>query len=380
MPLPTQRPVTGLYTNPITGAPATGTVTFAPYPDTWTDAVGNQVMSGHQTVTLVNGAFTQNLVPTATPGVYPTAGKLWRITEQLTGQPKKVWFFELPVSGDPIDITDLVELDPEPPPFLPVGTAGGDLAGSYPSPTLRNSPTARTNLGLGTAATRDVGTAAGQVAAGDDSRIAGALQKSSNLSDLVDAASARTNLGLANSATRPVGQTSGTVAAGDDPRFSTGGGGGSTIRTARARIVDGTITDVPSAPSWAVVQTSAGTPLQCAVPAAIGDRIRICGNFMYSGTRFLDWAVLNSAGALAAYYLTTETSTPGAEGNPVMYPSNSFGKMNGTEIFTVTAPMLNGSNQVVVALANQGTGIGVVYAHSTYPWKLRLENIGPEPA
>ena len=101
---------------------------------------------------------------------------------------------------------------------------------------------------------------------------------------------------------------------------------------------------------------------------------------MYSGTRYLDWAVLNSAGALAAYYLVTETSTPGTEGNPVMYPSNSFGKMNGTEMFTVTAPMLNGSNQVVVALANQGTGIGVVYAHPTYPWKLRLENVGPEPA
>lgn len=41
-----------------------------------------------------------------------------------------------------------------------------------------NAADARTNLGLGNSATRNVGTAAGTVAAGDDSRIAGALQTS----------------------------------------------------------------------------------------------------------------------------------------------------------------------------------------------------------
>ncbi|MER6844866.1 SGNH/GDSL hydrolase family protein [Streptomyces platensis] len=41
---------------------------------------------------------------------------------------------------------------------------------------LASASTARTNLGLGTSATRAVGTAAGTVAAGDDSRITGALQ------------------------------------------------------------------------------------------------------------------------------------------------------------------------------------------------------------
>jgi hypothetical protein len=43
---------------------------------------------------------------------------------------------------------------------------------------LGNITTARTNMGLGTAATRNVGTGAGQVAAGDDSRITGAAQAS----------------------------------------------------------------------------------------------------------------------------------------------------------------------------------------------------------
>lgn len=43
---------------------------------------------------------------------------------------------------------------------------------------LPNAATARTNLGLGTSATRNVGTVAGTVAAGDDSRITGAQQRS----------------------------------------------------------------------------------------------------------------------------------------------------------------------------------------------------------
>jgi hypothetical protein len=85
---------------------------------------------------------------------------------------------------------------------------------------LASPSTARSNLGLGGAATLAVGTSAGTVAAGDDTRITGAAQKASNLGDLVNPGTARTNLGLGGSAVLDVGTTAGTVAAGDDARIA----------------------------------------------------------------------------------------------------------------------------------------------------------------
>lgn len=61
---------------------------------------------------------------------------------------------------------------------------------------LADTGEARDNLELGNSATRNVGTTAETVAAGDDSRITGALQKENNLSDLSDPSNALEALGL----------------------------------------------------------------------------------------------------------------------------------------------------------------------------------------
>jgi hypothetical protein len=109
---------------------------------------------------------------------------------------------------------------------------------------LANSTTARSNLGLGGAATLSVGTTTGTVAAGDDSRITGAAQKSSNLSDLANSTTARSNLGLGGAATLSVGTTAGTVAAGDDSRI-TGAVPKSTF-TAKGDIVSASASATPA--------------------------------------------------------------------------------------------------------------------------------------
>jgi|GEM_PF-2240899 Tail fiber protein gp37 C terminal. len=70
---------------------------------------------------------------------------------------------------------------------------------------LQNKNTARTNLGLKGAAILDVGTTAGTVAAGNDTRIVNALQKGNNLSELTNKETARDNLDLGSAATKNTG-------------------------------------------------------------------------------------------------------------------------------------------------------------------------------
>jgi hypothetical protein len=83
--------------------------------------------------------------------------------------------------------------------------------------TTENAADFRTRIGLGNSATEDIGTTAGTVCAGDDSRLSDSRQ-CNNYFD--NATSSRFNLGLGNSAVTDVGTTSGTVAAGNDPRIT----------------------------------------------------------------------------------------------------------------------------------------------------------------
>lgn len=157
--------------------------------------------------------------------------------------------------------------------------------------------------------------------------------------------------------------------------------GGSAVRTSTVRVTDDNLSGLPAAASWTIVQTSAGTQLKASIAAAVGDRIRVYGAFMHIGAHFLDWTLLDNVGAIALY-ATTDTASAPTEGNPTMYPSASFLRSPSPDMFTVAAGHIN-AGVVTVALAHQGSGTGsgnIVYAHPTYPWRLRLENIGPEPA
>jgi microcystin-dependent protein len=90
----------------------------------------------------------------------------------------------------------------------PAGSGSGDMLKTDNLSGLANYTTARTNMGLGGAAVLNVGTAAGTVAAGDDSR----LKAVGTTAGTVAAGD--------DSRFKAVGTTAGTVAAGDDSRFS----------------------------------------------------------------------------------------------------------------------------------------------------------------
>lgn len=135
MPLPATRTVTGTYTNPVTGEPATGTVILSPIPVLWTDTSGEQILAGGDTITLdAAGAFSQPLVTTDAAGVEPATNRLWRIEERLDGLPYRIRVFALPLGpGTPLDVTELVAADPGAVGYTPVEGPTGPAGPTGPT-------------------------------------------------------------------------------------------------------------------------------------------------------------------------------------------------------------------------------------------------------
>ncbi|WP_025801636.1 phage tail protein [Hafnia alvei] len=95
--------------------------------------------------------------------------------------------------------------------WMPLLTSDNGLVKASNLSDVPNKETARNNLQLGDSATKNVGTIKNTVAAGDDNRIVGAMQKTNNLADLENKATSRSNLGLGTAATKNVGTGAGNV-------------------------------------------------------------------------------------------------------------------------------------------------------------------------
>lgn len=170
---------TGL-TNP-DGTAATGTVTLTPSVERVTSSAYGLIVLGPANATLsASGTFTLGpVLATDADGFTPT-GWTYRIDENLTGQPPRSYSISLPAAAPSVALPDVAPTSISSgttvsPSVLSVngrtGTVTGLLEAGHNLSDLTSAVTARTNLGLGGAAVLNVGTSAGTVAAGDDSRL-----------------------------------------------------------------------------------------------------------------------------------------------------------------------------------------------------------------
>lgn len=234
---------------------------------------------------------------------------------------------------------------------------------------LSSAATARTNLGLGNAATRSVGSTTGTVAAGDDTRITGSAQKTANLSDLANAATARTNLGLGNAATRSVGTGTGTVAAGDDTRLISAG----ILVSQQAGATDQakiTAALTAAAPFGATVLLDGTLNLTGQIPVPAGARI--------DGSR----AVLNQTADLAATFFVN--NAPGVVIRNVRANGRATDYVAGSSVLTAAAVYISGtsSNVLVEGCDFRGfAGVGVYIGAGVSDVRVvncRLQGPGPD--
>lgn len=405
MPFPSGTPVvtlTGTLPSAVAGTGYGGQVVLTPSA-ILTDASRHAVYPGGGKTDIVDGTFSVQVIPNDATGILPTGWRWYVDVQPLRGKRVAFWADIHGADGTTIHLDELVPAQapgggttgvpgksayeiaveqgytgtvtqwlaslvgpagPQP----PLGAAGDGptiaLKSDDPSTTNPRTPTAHasTHASGGTDALTPA--AIGALAAAGDQTFTGELSFVDRIPVLpgFDAA-------FGNQAVRKAQL---------DAAIAGVSGGGSTIRSLQVRVTDDALVDLPSASTWAVVQTSGGTQLKGAITAAAGHRLRVEGDFMRIGAHFLDWVVVDGTGAII-YYGTTRSSTPPDEGAPSMYPSTSFIGVQGAKQFVVQAGWLN-AGAVTIALAHKGTASGKVYAHPTYPFEMLLTNLGPEPA
>ncbi len=174
MPLPvgvetvtvsTGEPLTGFD-----GALAKGRLYFTG-PDLVTIGEDDVVLGGTAEVVLEDGEFSKTLVATDASGMSPS-GWTYRVEAALTNGPGWVRYMTLPKAAPAVKLADVLVPDPVAGQFTVLVDGSSLLAKAENLADLDDKAEARTNLGLGNAATRNVGTTENTVAAGDDSRLA----------------------------------------------------------------------------------------------------------------------------------------------------------------------------------------------------------------
>lgn len=213
------------------------------------------------------------------------------------------------------------------------------------------------------------GTTAGTYAAGNDSRITGAVQASTvtTKGDLL--------VGTGNAALtrQPVG-SNGTALVADSTQTTgvkwSAVASAPTIRS--AWIANATDASFPNTGGvWAAL---AGFELD--LPSAVGHWVEIGVHGMRSSTSSVSIDVAVIVGTSLVRYLSTGTSTPGFEGDPGWYwSSGSFSTQSAARGFVVASGDLDGGN-VRFVIACKASGSGTLYSSTSYPFYWVAKDLG----